>query len=75
MAPPVDSIPSITHWHQRHRVSCEVEGTMYKGNYWVAGMILVVSTAKGGTSTQLAGRPPAVLAESLLMNLARDGKA
>lgn len=61
--------------HQRHPVSCEVEGQLYRGNYWVAGMILVVSTAKGGTSTQLAGRSPGLLAANLLENLARDGKA
>lgn len=62
--------------HQPHdRVSCEIDGQTYSGNYWVAGMILVVSTAKGGTSTQLGGRAPKALAESLLRTLARDGKA
>lgn len=64
------------NYHQPHdRVSCEIDGRTYNGNYWVAGMILVVSTAKGGTSTQLGGRAPKALAESLLRTLARDGKA
>ncbi|HJV94260.1 MAG TPA: hypothetical protein VJ572_12310 [Azonexus sp.] len=64
------------NYRQQHdQVSCEIDGRTYNGNYWVAGMILVVSTAKGGTSTQLGGRSPKTLAESLLRTLARDGKA
>lgn len=64
------------HHRQTHApVSCEIDGRTYNGNYWVAGMILVVSTAKGGTSTQLGGRSPKALAESLLRNLAEAGKA
>lgn len=60
--------------HPRAPVCCEVDGRIYRGNYWVAGMILVVSTARGGTSTQLAGRPPLALAETLLRGLVRDAK-
>ena len=52
--------------YERHPVSCDIEGDVYSGHYWVAGMILVVSTATGGTSRQLAGQPPAVLARTLL---------
>lgn len=60
---------------KRYRVTCEIDGKTFHGNYWEAGMILVVSTAKGGTSTQLAGRNAELLARSMLVSLARDGKA
>lgn len=56
---------------QRYSIACDVDGMTYHGNYWVAGMILVVSTSKGGTSTQLAGRKPDELAKFLLEKLAR----
>jgi hypothetical protein len=59
----------------RYRISCELDGKTYEGNYWVAGRILVVSTSKGGTSTNLSGREPEPLAQELLKNLAREGKA
>lgn len=56
---------------QRYSIACDVDGMTYHGNYWVAGMILVVSTATGGTSTQLAGRNPDELAKFLLAKMAR----
>ena len=59
----------------RYRISCEVDGKSFSGNYWVAGKILVVSTAKGGTSRQLGTNQPQALAEKLLRQLAREGKA
>jgi len=52
--------------YERHPVSCEIDGDVFSGQYWVAGMILVVSTAAGGASRQLAGRQPEELARSLL---------
>ena len=60
--------------YERHRISCEVEGRRVSGNYWIAGSLLVVSTARGGTSSLLAGRVPHTLAESLLKGLAAAGK-
>ncbi|MEN6630764.1 MAG: hypothetical protein ABFC42_14090 [Sulfuricella sp.] len=60
---------------QRHRISCEIDGNSFEGNYWIAGKILVVSTAKGGTSHQLAHYQPEALAAKLLRKLAREGKA
>lgn len=59
----------------RYRISCEVDGKSYEGNYWVAGKILVVSTAKGGTSHQLGTNQPEALAYKLLRKLAAEGKA
>lgn len=56
--------------YERHPVSCEIDGDVFTGNYWVAGMILVVSTATGAASRQLAGQQPEVLAKALLTNLA-----
>ena len=47
------------------------------GNYWVAGMILVVSNATGGTSRQLANNVPEDLAKILLRSLvlaSREGR-
>lgn len=55
--------------YERHPVSCEIDGEVLSGYYWVAGMILVVSTASGGTSRQLANRQPDDLARSLLREL------
>ena len=52
--------------YERHPVSCEIDGDVFTGHYWVAGMILVVSTAMGGASRQLANRQPEELARSLL---------
>jgi len=62
--------------HQpHHRISCEIDGKTFHGNYWVAGKILVVSTSKGGASTQLAPHQPEALAGRLLRKLAGEGKA
>lgn len=55
--------------YERHPVSCEIDGEVFSGYYWVAGMILVVSTAMGGTSRQLGNRQPDDLAKSLLRDL------
>lgn len=60
---------------QRDRVTCEVDGKSYEGNYWVAGKILVVSTAKGGDSHQLSHHEPEQLAAQLLRKLVGEGKA
>lgn len=60
---------------QRHRIICNVDGKTFEGNYWIAGKILVVSTSKGGTSTQLAHHHPEALAVRLLQKLAEEGKA
>ena len=60
---------------QRHRIIREIDGKSYEGNYWVAGKLLVVSTAKGGASARLDHRVPKVLAEEVLRKLATEGKA
>ena len=44
------------------------------GNCWVAGKILVVSTAKGGKSTQLGAMSPGILVKRLLHALAEEDK-
>lgn len=65
----------MIHDPTRHTVSCEIDGKRFKGNYWIAGKILVVSTAKGGKSTQLGAMSPETLAGQLLGKLAKEGKA
>jgi hypothetical protein len=65
----------MIHDPTRHTVTCEIDGKTHKGNYWVAGKILVVSTAKGGKSTQLGSDVPEALAERLLRQLAGQGHA
>jgi len=60
---------------EHHRITCEVDGHTYGGNYWIAGKILVVSTAKGGASHQLKTKHPEELAVQLLRKLAGEGKA
>ncbi len=65
----------MIHDPTRHTVACEIDGKTFKGNYWIAGKILVVSTAKGGKSTQLGAHLPETLAEKLLNQLAEEGKA
>ena len=60
---------------EHHRISCEVDGLTYGGNYWIAGKILVVSTAKGGASHQLGSNRPEELATQLLQKLAGEGQA
>ena len=56
-------------------VTCEVDGKTYKGNYWIAGKILVVSTSKGGKSRQVGSFPAETLARQLLEELVKAGKA
>ena len=60
---------------QRQRISCVVDGQTYDGNYWIAGKILVASTAKGGDSHQLGSGSPEAQAECLLRKLALEGTA
>jgi len=60
---------------EHRRISIDVDGQTYSGNYWIAGKILVVSTAKGGASHQLGTSQPQALAENLLRKLAGEGKA
>lgn len=60
---------------QRRKVSCEIDGKTFQGNYWIAGKILVVSTAKGGKSTQVGASPAEALAKRLLQEMAQAGKA
>ena len=59
----------------RYPVTIEIEGETYKGNYWVAGKILTVSTSKGGKSRQVDSTPAETLAKQLLQELVKDGKA
>jgi len=61
--------------YERHPVSCEIDGELFTGNYWIAGMILVVSTATGGSSRQLANSQPEDLAKILLRNLVLANRA
>jgi len=65
----------MTHDPTHHLITCEIDGKTFKGNYWIAGKILVVSTAKGGSSTQLGSMPAEALAKKLLLKLAEEGKA
>ena len=65
----------MIHDPTRQTVTCEIDGKTHKGNYWIAGKILVVSTAKGGKSTQLGATSPETLAGQLLRKLAKEGKA
>ena len=59
----------------RNPVTCEIDGTTYRGTYWVAGKILTVSTSRGGKSKQVGTVPNRILAEQLLKLLAKEGKA
>lgn len=59
-------ISTMYQRYERHPVSCEIDGDIFTGNYWIAGMILVVSTATGGASRQLANQQPEDLAATLL---------
>ena len=65
----------MIHDPTRHTVTCEIDGKTFKGNYWIAGKILVVSTSKGGKSTQLGAMSPETLAGQLLLKLAQEDKA
>ena len=57
------------------RLTCEIDDKTYKGNYWIAGKILTVSTGMGGKSRQVGTTPAEDLAKELLLHLARKGKA
>ena len=59
----------------RYPVTCEFDGKLHRGTYWVAGKILTVSTGLGGKSTQVGAVPDEVLAKQLLEQLAKEGKA
>jgi hypothetical protein len=59
----------------RYPVTCEIDGKKYKGNYWIAGKILTLTTGKSGKSRQLGSTPAEVLAKDLLQELAKKGKA
>ena len=59
----------------RHPVTCEFEGKTYKGTYWVAGKILTVATGLGGKSEQVGTMEPEALAQQLLLDLVKTGKA
>ncbi len=70
-----NTLASACQRYERHPVSCEIDGEIFTGNYWIAGMILVVSTATGGTSRQLADSEPKDLARILLTNLVLTNRA
>ena len=70
-----NTIDSAYRRYERHPVGCEIDGEVLTGNYWIAGMILVVSTATGGTSRQLANSEPEDLAKILLGNLMLANRA
>lgn len=59
----------------RYPVTCEIDGKTFRGNYWVAGKILTVSTGMGGKSRQVGTGPAEDLAKQLLQELATEGKA
>ena len=60
---------------RRYPVTCEIDGKARRGTYWVAGKILTVSTGMGGKSRQVGSTPAEILAQELLRELAREGKA
>jgi len=70
-----NTIGSAYQRYERRPVSCEIDGEIFTGNYWIAGMILVVSTATGGASRQLANSEPEYLAKTLLTNLVQANRA
>jgi hypothetical protein len=59
----------------RYPVTTEIDGKTYKGNYWIAGKILTVSTGMGGKSRQVGSTLAEDLASQLLRELAKEGKA
>ena len=61
----------------RFPISCEVDGVVHRGIYWIAGKILTVSVAsgKGGKSRQVGAMEPAILAKQLLLELVKAGNA
>jgi hypothetical protein len=56
-------------------VTCEVDGKAYRGTYWVAGHILTVSTASGSKSRQVGATQGEDLAEQVLQEFAKEGRA
>ena len=65
----------MDHSSPRLPITCEIDGETYKGTYWIAGKILTVSTGLGGKSKQVGSTAAETLAEQLLLQLAKDGKA
>jgi len=59
----------------RYPVTCEIDGKTHQGTYWIAGKILTVSTGMGGKSRQVGSTPAELLAQDLLRELAKEGKA
>jgi hypothetical protein len=59
----------------RYPVTTEINGKTYKGNFWIAGKILTVSTGMGGKNRQVGTTPAEDLAEELLLQLVKEGKA
>lgn len=59
----------------RYPVTTEIDGKTYRGNYWIAGKILTVSTGLGGKNRQVGSTPAETLAKRLLQELAKEGKA
>jgi hypothetical protein len=59
----------------RYPVTCEIDGKTRRGTYWIAGKILTVSTGMGGKSRQVGSTPTEILAQELLRELAKEGKA
>jgi hypothetical protein len=64
----------MSHDPTHHPITCEIDGKTYRGNYWIAGKILVVSTGMGGKSKQVGSTPAEILAEQLLRDLVKEGK-
>ena len=65
----------MNHDPTRHSISCEIDRKVFKGNYWIARRILVVSIGKGGKSTRFGVQVPQTLAEELLLYPVKEGKA
>jgi hypothetical protein len=65
----------MTKEPQRHTVTCEIDGKTRRGTYWIAGKILTVSTGMGGKSRQVGSTPTEILAQELLRELVKEGKA
>jgi hypothetical protein len=59
----------------RYPVTTEINGKTFKGTYWIAGKILTVATGMGGKSKQVGSTPAEDLAEELLLQLVKEGKA
>ncbi len=59
----------------RYPVICEIDGKTRRGTYWIAGKIMTVSTGMGGKSRQVGSTPAEILAQELLRELAKEGKA